>query len=154
MKKLINILLPFIATLFLWRLSFPILNPNGILAFIPIFYYSLIDTRKGFLPMALLGCFLMDYNFDLTLFWTAIFCALYAFAGLQSRINLASQKFHGWVFFMIFIGLGLFIQGVSAMFEIWSLLPIFQAALLFVSGSAMYIPLTYLFRKVNYDKKR
>lgn len=143
------LLMPFFATLFLWRLSFPVLNPNGILALVPIFYYSFIRPRAEFLPMALIGCFLLDYNFDLTLLWTMLFCALYATAGLQNHINLPSQKWRGLSFFMIFIGCGLLPLGVWATFGTWSLLPIPQAAFMFAITSAMYIPLTYLFKRAE-----
>jgi len=148
-KRTIDTLLPFIATLFLWRLSFPVLNPSGILALVPIFYYSLISPRGSFLPMALIGCFLIDYYFDIMLFWTMLFCAFYAAAGLQSHINLAAQKWRGLFFFMIFIGVGLLLLSVWTMFQTWSLRPILQAISMFLTTTVMYIPLTYLLKKAE-----
>ncbi|MCL2749185.1 MAG: hypothetical protein FWE50_03890 [Alphaproteobacteria bacterium] len=148
-KKTIDILLPFIATVFLWRLSFPVLNPSGILALVPIFYYSFIRARGGFLPMALIGCFLIDHNFDTMLFWTMLFCAFYAAAGLQSHINLATQKWRGIFFFMIFIGCGLLLLGIWTIFVTWSMMPILQSVGMFITTTVMYIPLTYLLKRVE-----
>ena len=133
-------LFPYIATLVLWRLSSPIFNPAGVLCIIPIFYYSFIRTRPYFLPFAILGCFLLDYNFDTMLFWTILFCMAYAANGFQSHIDLTRQKAGGAYIFMFFIGLGLFLQGVWSVFVTMSAWPMFQTIWLFLWTSVLYIP--------------
>ena len=40
--------LPFLMTIFLWRLSVYFWNPAGILALIPIFYYTFVRHIHGF----------------------------------------------------------------------------------------------------------
>lgn len=149
MKRIIEILLPFFATLFLWRLSFNFLNPNGILAFVPIFYYSVIRDRGGFLPMALIGCFLLDNNFNTALFWTILFCLFYAIIGLQTVINPLNQRLRGLDLFMVFIGGGFTILGIWAAFITKSLLPILTGLHMFIVGIIGYILLTYLFEKIE-----
>jgi hypothetical protein len=149
MKRALNILLPFIATLFLWRLSSPVFNPNGILALVPIFYYSIVNPRGSFLPMALLGCFLLDRNFDTMLFWTALFCLIYAGLALQNFINPTAQKLRGIYLFMIMIGIGAMIQGLWAAFGTMSMIPIWTAIWMFAISNIGYIILTYLFEKAE-----
>ncbi len=149
MKKVVEVLLPFFATLFLWRMSSSVLNPNGILAMIPIFYYSVVKERGGFIPMALIGCFLIDKNFDTMLFWTALFCLFYAVLGLQSIINPGVQRFRGLDLFMIFIGLGAAILGIWSAFLTGSLIPIWTGIWIFVLSALAYAPLTYLFERTE-----
>lgn len=150
MKKYLKFLdaaFPFIATLFLWRMAIPVINPNGILAVIPIFYYGIVQNRSGFLPMAILGCFLLDYNFDTMLFWTALFCAFYAGIGLQNFINPATQKFHAISIFMAFAGTGAALLGLWTInYGLWAIIDMLW---LFLISVIMYIPLTWLFQKAQ-----
>lgn len=148
-KKTIDLLMPFFATLFLWRLSSQWLNPNGILALVPIFYYPVVRGRGHFLPMAVIGCFLLDQNFDTMLFWTALFCLLYAGLGLQSFVNPASQRMRGIYMFMAFAGAGAAILGLRAAFMTASLAPLWTAAWMFLVTAAAYAPMTRLFEETE-----
>lgn len=149
MKKIVKVLFPFFATLFLWRLSSNIINPNGILALIPIFYYSTVKEHNEFIPMALIGCFLLDKNFDIVLFWTALFCLLYAASGLQNIINFADRRFRSIDIFMIFVGSGTLILGIWAAFLTMSLVPVLTAVWMFVLSTTAYALLTYMFERIE-----
>lgn len=149
MKKLINVLFPFFATLFLWRLTSDIINPNGILAFIPIFYYSMVKERGSFIPMALIGCFLMDMNFDTMIFWTALFCLFYAAAGLQSIINVSERSMRSLDIFMVFIGVGILILGIWSAFTTGSLIPVLTAIWMFIISALAYAPFTHIFERIE-----
>ncbi len=154
MKKIIKVLFPFFATLFLWRLSSNIINPNGILALIPIFYYSIVKEHNEFVPMALIGCFLLDKNFDIVLFWSILFCFLYAAAGLQNMINFADRRLRSIDIFMIFIGTGISILGIWSAFLTASLIPVLTAIWMFIVSTALYAPLTYMFERIECWTKR
>jgi hypothetical protein len=149
MKNIIKVLFPFFATLFLWRLSSDIINPNGILALIPIFYYSIVKEHNEFIPMALIGCFLLDRNFDLILFWTILFCLLYAAAGLQSVISFSDRRLRSTDIFMIFTGVGISILGIWSSFLTASFIPILTALWMFLISAALYAPITYMFERIE-----
>ena len=115
--RFLDAIFPFAITLVLWRLSFPIINPCGVLAIVPIFYYSFISDRREFLPMAVLGCFLIDYGFGTMLLWTTAFCAAYAANHLQTAFRFAVTARHGLYSFAGFTALCLLILGAWSFFE-------------------------------------
>ncbi|MDR0967803.1 MAG: hypothetical protein LBL75_03190 [Rickettsiales bacterium] len=148
MKKVINILLPFFATIFLWRLTSNFFNPGGILVMIPVFYYSVFLGRTEFIPMAILGCFLLDINFNTTLLWTILFCVFYGVINLQNIINPYMQKMRGIYLFMCFIGAGVIMISIWDMFQTSSFIPLLWGAWVFIITAALYLPITYLFQRV------
>ena len=81
---------------------------------VPIFYYSFVRPRTEFLPMAILGTLLLDYNFDTMLFWTAAFCAAYAANFFQTFARSAVQLAGGLWAFAGFIGICLSVLGLWA----------------------------------------
>ena len=97
---------PFLITLFLWRLNVNFWNPAGILALIPIFYYTFVKPVDWFVLFGLTICFLIDYKCDLTLFWTFLFCLFYAANGLQKYIDISHNEKNAMYIFMFFIGTG------------------------------------------------
>ena len=97
---------PFIMTLFLWRLSVYFWNPAGILALIPIFYYTFVRPIHGFAFFGFLFCFLIDYRCNLPLFWTCLYCLLYAIDGFQNYLDMQHTDNNALYIFMSFIGLG------------------------------------------------
>ncbi len=104
-KKAIDFLraaLPFLAVLVLWRLSIPVWNPGGILSIIPIFYYSFIRPTPWFAPYAVLFCFLIDYKSDTLLYWTTMYCVIYAVNGFQNFIDLTRWDGNGLRAFAFF----------------------------------------------------
>jgi hypothetical protein len=113
-KKILDALFPFAITILLWRIATPVWNPNGILATIPIFYYSFIRPRSEFMPMAVVGCLLLDYNFGTLLFWTMLFCAAYAGNYLQTVTKPMMLIYDGLFAFALFVGAGLFMLAVMA----------------------------------------
>ena len=132
--------LPFLITLFLWRLSAHFWNPGGILALIPIFYWTFVSHIKGFTWFAFLFCFLIDYGCNLPLFWTCIFCLFYAINGFQNYIDIPNMDNNGIRIFMLFSGLGIFLLIFSGLSwqnfinNIW----------LFIWLNVLYIPITSL----------
>jgi len=155
MKKLLyylDLIFPFAATLILWRLDSQLWNPDGILAILPIFYYSFVRPRGFFLPFAILGCFLLDYNFDTLLFWTTMFAIAYGAYGFQSYIDIARQKMDGLYIFMFFFGISLVILGAWATIATLSLWPMLETIWLFLWGTVLYIPFVALAKKLQNDK--
>jgi hypothetical protein len=88
MKKLLH----FLITIFLWRLSIYFWNPAGILALIPIFYWSFVRPVDGFTIFGLIFCFLIDYRCGLVLFWTFLYCLFYAINGFQNYIDFQNPQ--------------------------------------------------------------
>ena len=99
--------LPFLITLFLWRLSVYFWNPCGILALIPIFYWTFVRPVNWFALFALIFCFLIDYRCDLPLFWTCLFCLFYAINGFQNYLDVQNTDNNGLYAFTAFTGLGI-----------------------------------------------
>ncbi|MDR1697267.1 MAG: hypothetical protein LBR41_03575 [Rickettsiales bacterium] len=92
MKNFIKNSLPYIITIALWRLEFPIFNPGGILALVPIFYYSFIRHKKWFPLFAAAMCFLIDKNIGTVAWFGGVYLAAYAFWGLQNFISLRDNE--------------------------------------------------------------
>jgi hypothetical protein len=104
MTKYLKLSFPFLLTLLLWRLSVPFWNPVGILALIPIFFYSFIRPHAWFAPFAALMCFLIDYRCDTLLILTSIYCFVYAINGFQNFVDLTQRRNNGIFVFMGFAG--------------------------------------------------
>ncbi|MBR6010683.1 MAG: hypothetical protein IKP35_04710 [Alphaproteobacteria bacterium] len=130
--------LPFLMTIFLWRLSVYFWNPAGILALIPIFYYTFVRHIHGFTFFGLLFCFLIDYRCDLPLLWTILFCLFYAVNGFQNYIDMQNADNNAIKVFMIFIGIGIFLLIFSGL--TW--MNFINNIWLFVWLSILYTPIT------------
>ena len=136
---------PFIITMILWRLSISFWNPAGILALIPIFYYSFVKQTKWFIPFAFVLIFLIDYRCNLLLYWTCLFCILYAINGFQSYIEIQNVEKNALYIFMAFIGIGfsiltfLSLTWNNLIYNLW----------LFVWISVLYIPITSIDNLLN-----
>ena len=104
-----NKFLPFLITLILWRLAVPFWNPSGILALIPIFYYTFVRPIHWFPLIALMFCFLIDYRCNLPLFWTTFFCVFYAINGFQNYTDIQKLEKNASGVFAVFIGIGFLI---------------------------------------------
>ncbi len=131
---------PFLITLILWRLSVSFWNPAGILALIPIFYYSFVRPINWFALFGLMFCFLIDYRCGLPLFWTTMFCIFYAINGFQSYIEIQNVEKNALYIFMLFIGGGCFILTFSNL--TWNNLV--NNIWLFVWMAVLYVPITSL----------
>ncbi|MCL2737568.1 MAG: hypothetical protein FWE17_01755 [Alphaproteobacteria bacterium] len=143
LKQIFDTIFPFAITILLWRLAAPVLNPGGILAAIPIFYYSFMRPRAEFLPMAIVGCLLLDYNFGTMLFWTGMFCAAYAVHYMQTISRPMLLIHDGLAVFSMFIGGGLLILSAWA----FSFSAIFTAAWMFAVSAVGYLVWIKLARK-------
>lgn len=131
---------PFIMTLFLWRLSIYFWNPAGILALIPIFYYTFVRHINGFTLFGLMFCFLIDYRCNLPLFWTILFCLFYALDGFQNYIDMKNMDNNALYMFMVFIGIGILLLIFSGL----SWLNLINNLWLFVWLSVLYTPITHI----------
>lgn len=149
-KSIINFLralFPFFATVFLWRLSAPVWNPAGILAIIPIFYCTFVRPVPWFAPFGVLFCFLIDYNFDTVLFWTATYCMVYAAYGFQTIVEISRMNRHGIHAFMAYFGICtiiLFLTHISAT-------NLLRSGWMFIWATILYIPITEIIRRLSRD---
>ena len=94
---------PFLLTVGLWRLSVPVWNPAGILAIIPMFFCSFIMPVKWFGLFSCFICIVLDYKFETTCFWLAMYCLFYAVNGFQSVIDLTHTNKDGLYAFLGFL---------------------------------------------------
>ena len=130
--------LPFLMTIILWRLSVSFWNPSGLLALIPIFYYTFVKPVDWFAPFGLLFCFLIDYRSNLHLFWTIMFCVFYAINGFQNFIDIKNVEKNAIYIFILFIGSGIFI--LTCMDLTWN--NFINNLWLFVWMNVLYVPIT------------
>lgn len=149
--KVINFLrdaFPFIALIFLWRLSIAFWNPAGILAMIPIFYCSFVRPVPWFAPVAIVFCFLIDYRFDTLCYWTVLYCLFYAANGFQTFFDLTRVDKNALQVFMLFFGIATFMLSILHP-NIHNLV---RATWLFAWVSTLYVPITALIKKVYDDR--
>lgn len=135
---------PFLAVIILWRLQLHWWNPAGILAIIPIFFFSFVRVVDWMPLFSILFCFLIDYNGDTKLFWTCCYLIAYAINGFQYFIDLHRADKNAIVPFVIFFGASCFIL----MFADLSWTTVGRALWLFVWVSVLYVPFTNLLTKV------
>jgi hypothetical protein len=132
--------LPFLVTIFLWRMSIYFWNPGGILALIPVFYWTFVRPVDWFAFFGFVFCFLIDYRCNLPLFWTCLFCLFYAANGFQNYLDIQNMDNHALYAFMTFSGLGILLLIFSGLTwhnfinNIW----------LFVWLNVLYTPITSL----------
>ncbi|MBO7508951.1 MAG: hypothetical protein J6T57_01595 [Alphaproteobacteria bacterium] len=145
--KYLRILFPFLITVALWRLSYPWINPAGILAIVPIFYCSFIRPVDYFTPFAILMCVMLDYKFDTVLFWTSVYCAYYVIMNIQPLLDLTHTKKHGVYAFMVFFGIAVL------SLTIWNIgwMNLLYGIIMFLLTSIMYIPLVITINMVMRD---
>jgi len=145
--KFLHIVFPFFITLFLWRLSTPYINPAGVLAIIPIFYYSFIRPTPYFTAYALLFCFLIDYKFNTILVWTIFYSIYYVIMNIQTVIDLTHTNKNGLYAFLLFIGPVLLFIMLTHLG--WT--SILLSLMMFFILGIFYIPITHIAKAVNHD---
>ena len=138
---------PFLLTIALWRLSTPFWNPGGILALIPIFYCVFVRHMPWFGIFGAIMCFLIDYKFNTTGLWLAIYCLFYAVNGFQTIIDLARMDRNAINAFMVFIGVGIIIT----IFTGFGLINILRGIWIFIFMSLLYMPTALLIKRVRHD---
>ncbi len=144
-KNFFKKILPFLMTIFLWRLSVSWWNPAGILALIPVFYYTFVRPVNWFVLFGGLICFLIDYRCGLPLFWTFLFVLFYAINGFQNYIDAPHMENNALYLFMLFVGFGIFIL----MFSGLNMIGFINNLWLFMWLTVLYIPITNLDRWVK-----
>lgn len=132
-------------TVFLWRLSAYFWNPGGILALIPIFYYTFVRPVNYFVIFGLLFCFLIDYRCGLPLFWTSVFCIFYAVDGFQNYVDMKHLDKNAWHIFMIFVGSGILFLTFSGL----TFANFINNLWLFIWLNVLYVPITALDRWIK-----
>jgi hypothetical protein len=125
-------------TLFLWRLSIYFWNPAGILALIPIFYYSFVRPINYFSLFGVIFCFLIDYRCGAPLLWTSIFCLFYAVIGFQNYVDMQHTNNNASYIFMLFIGIGILLLIFSGL--TW--VNLVNNVWLFIWLNVLYTPIT------------
>ena len=138
---------PFLLTIALWRLSTPFWNPGGILALIPIFYCVFVRHMPWFGIFGAIMCFLIDYKFNTTGLWLAIYCLFYAVNGFQTIIDLARMDRDAINAFMVFIGVGIIIT----IFTGFVFINILRGIWIFIFMSLLYMPTALLIKRVRHD---
>ncbi|MDR0741522.1 MAG: hypothetical protein LBF28_01990 [Rickettsiales bacterium] len=153
MASFLQTAFPFLAVILLWRLSVPLWNPGGILALVPIFYFSFIHPKDWFVLFAAIFCFLIDYKSDTLLLWTSVYCFFYAVNGFQNFVDLTRQKSDGLLIFMGYFG----VSALLLSLVVWNGAGFIRAVWLFLWLSILYIPFAELAQKIetagggNYD---
>ena len=145
--KFLRDIFPFILTVALWRLSWPWINPAGILAIIPIFFCSFIFYIPGFSIFALVFCFLLDYKFNTVLTWTMFYCFFYIIINVQNFLDLTHTTKNGLFVFMLFITGPL----LCMLFNNISLTTFENGLYLFLLICIMYLPITRLVKALRND---
>lgn len=145
--KSLRLMFPFLLTIALWRLSMSFWNPGGILALIPIFYCVFVNPLPWFGVFGAVMCFLIDYKFNTTGFWLALYCLFFAANGFQALIDLGRMDRNAISAFMIFIGIGIFIT----IFTGFGFLNILRGVWIFTLMTLLYMPTTLLIKRVRHD---
>jgi hypothetical protein len=145
--RFLKVAFPFLATILLWRLSIPLWNPGGILALIPIFYYSFIKPVHWFVLFAAAFCFLIDYKSDTLLFWTTTYCFFYAVNGFQNFIDLTRQKNDGILVFMGYFGASVALLALIG----WSGTGLVRAIWLFGWLNVLYLLFAAITKRLSDD---
>lgn len=143
--KILNDAIPFLITIFLWRLSVAWWNPAGILALIPIFYYTFVKPINWFVLFGAIFCFLIDYRCNLPLFWTSLFILFYAINGFQNYIDAQHMENNAVYLFMLFIGIGIFVLIISKP----SWIGLINNLWLFIWLSVLYLPITAIDKRIK-----
>lgn len=138
---------PFLAVIALWRFAYPVWNPAGVLALIPIFYYTFVRPINGFALFGALFCFLVDYNMNLAFFWTAMYCIVYAANGFQNYFDVTIAPMRGIGIFALWFGVACFILAVDG--ATWG--GVLSSIWIFMWTTALYLPITRITRGVQND---
>ena len=139
--------LPFLMTIFLWRLSVYFWNPAGILALIPIFYYSFVRPVNWFGAFSVLMCLCLDYKFETVCFWVAVYCLFYAINSFQNYIDITRMNNNGLLAFAVFFGLSITIQ-ILTNFTLQNLI---YGIWIITWTTVLYQPIVTLIKKTEDD---
>ena len=141
---------PYLITTALWHLSDPRLNPFGVLALIPVFYYMFCDRKKYWFPFGCLVCFLLDYNAGTLFLFGSFFLFMdainSAYGILDNEANsiLNIRKFN---LFLCVMAVFLFVHAVFNSNQFWSAL--FGIIWLYLWLLLLYAPFVALFKWVK-----
>ena len=135
---------PWLSVLILWRLSVSFWNPGGILAIIPIFYFSFVRPIPWFTPFAIMFCFLIDYKFETLVFWTSLYCLFYAINGFQTFFDLTKLDRNSVYVFILFLFIGL----ICLLIPNFTFIGMFKTIWLLLWTAMLYVPITELTKRL------
>lgn len=159
--KVVKAVFPSVITLALLALPHSFLNPGGILALIPIFYFFIFDRNYMNMFMVVIFLGIMDYNQSTILLWVMSFLLMHAALSVQNMIILKEQKLYAAPFFTSFVFIVCLVRFIMELGladlrfidSFYILMKIIYAA---GFASALYIPFSFLFEKlaVHCDRPR
>lgn len=135
---------PWLSVLILWRLSVSFWNPGGILAIIPIFYFSFVRPIPWFTPFAIMFCFLIDYKFETLVFWTSLYCLFYAINGFQTFFDLTKLDRNAVYVFILFLFIGL----MCLLIPNFTFIGMLKTIWVLLWTSTLYVPITELTKRL------
>lgn len=135
---------PWLSVLILWRLSVSFWNPGGILAIIPIFYFSFVRPIPWFTPFAIMFCFLIDYKFETLVFWTSLYCLFYAINGFQAFFDLTKLDRNSVYVFILFLFIGL----MCLLIPNFTFIGMLKTIWVLLWTSTLYVPITELTKRL------
>jgi hypothetical protein len=141
---------PYLFALALWNLPDPRLNPFGILAIIPVFYYMFCDRKKYWFPFGLLICFLLDYNAGTLFLFGSFFLFMNAINGAYGVLDVEADSVFNIKKFNLFMGimtLFLFICAIFDSNQFWG--AVAGIIWLYFWLMLLYAPFVALFKRVK-----
>jgi hypothetical protein len=148
---------PALLAVLLLFLPHPSLNPGGILALVPIFYFFVKNPKYMNFTVSLVLLMILDYDNDTTFIWSFVFVLFYVVSNFQKVIIFKEQKFSAAFFFFLFVFMGLFIQWFGMVWpgvlgwgdSLLMLLKVFWSALF---TAAVYVPASVLMERIADDR--
>ena len=146
--KYVRLVFPWVTALLLWRLQIPYVNPCGVLALIPVFYFSFARPAGYFVPFGAIVCLAVDFGMDTVMSCLFAYMAIVAVYNFQTRIDLSHQPRGGFTFFAGFIGLCAVISGCAAALNASNVWPLILSITAFVPAVILYIPFVRLNQRI------
>jgi uncharacterized membrane protein len=155
--KKTKMIIPALLAMLLLFLPSPVLNPGGILALIPVFYFFVKSPKYMNFFVSLFFIMVLDYNQDTIFIWTFLFILMYVAMSFQKVIILKEQEFSAALFFFVFVLAGLLTQWFGI---IWpgnlgwadSFVLLLKALWTAVLSGALYIPASWFFMRFVDDR--
>lgn len=148
LKDFLKRIFPCFIMIFLLYFQNPILNPGGILALIPIYFYSIYYPSLLPFPISLIGIFLIDYYYHMNTIWLLFFLVFYLFLSFQKWIDLKKQSFFSIAFFSLTVVTFLGVSAISMSIRYNYHYFLFQIIWTLILLIGLYIPMTKTFNRL------
>ncbi len=150
-KDFLKKIFPCFILLFLLYFQNPVLNPGGILAIIPIYFYTLYYPSLLPLPISLIGVFLIDYYYNMDSIWLIFFLIIYLFLSFQKWIDLKKQNFYSITFFSIIVITLFSLSAISMSLRYGSHFFLFRTFWTVILLIVLYTPMAKIFNRLAED---